>query len=83
MEKNVNAINKIIEELSHRDYLSSWNRLTEAQKNSVKFGKRRFCYVLGADTLEAIKTKQNYLFGSITEAEYKSFCLRYNLVTAK
>lgn len=83
MEKNVNAINKIIEELSHRDYLASWNRLTKAQKNSIKFGRRRFCYGLGADTLEAIKTKQDYLSGDITETEYKSFCLRYNLVTAK
>ena len=35
MEKNTNAINKIIAELSLSDYKSQWNRLTDKQKYNV------------------------------------------------
>ena len=34
--KNVNAINKIIGELSYRDYKAQWARLTDNQKNNVR-----------------------------------------------
>lgn len=70
-EKNVNAINKIIGELSLRDYQAAARRTAGRVKS----------YSLGADTLEAIETKKAYLQDDISEAEYKRFCLLYNLTT--
>jgi hypothetical protein len=77
--KNTNAIDKIIAKLSSRDYSAQWSRLTEAQKKRVKFGKLRFSYSLGPETLEAIETKRAYISGEISEEEYKSFCLKCNI----
>lgn len=82
MEKNTNAINKIIAELSLSDYKSQWNRLTDKQKYNVHIGKKNFSYCLSTRTLEAIEIKNNYLNETITEADYKTWCLRYNLITA-
>lgn len=77
--KNTKSIDKIISKLSSRDYLAQWSRLTEAQKNRVKFGKMQFSYSLGLETMEAIETKRAYTSGAISEEEYKAFCLKCNI----
>ena len=69
MDKNVNAIDKIIAELSMQCYLSARKRKVER----VKY------YTLSAECLEAIEIKHDYLSGKITEEEYKAYCLKYNL----
>ena len=33
--------------------------------------------------MEAINLKRDYISGSITEAEYKNYCLQYNLRTCQ
>ena len=72
-KKNVNAIDKIIAELSMKCYESARKRTAGRVKS----------YTLSAECLEAIETKHDYLEGKITEAEYKDYCLKYNLRTAK
>ena len=72
MDKNVNAIDKIIAELSMKCYESA-NRRTAGRVTS---------YTLSAECLEAIEIKHDYLDGKITEAEYKDYCLKYNLRTS-
>jgi hypothetical protein len=81
--KNVNAINKIIAELSARDYHAQAEKLTKAQKQKRLFGKYQFSYSLSEETKEAIEIKNDYLSGKITEPEYKRFCLEYNLRTVE
>lgn len=71
--KNLNAINKIIKELSYRDFVAATRNFTRKIKS----------YSLGADTLEAMKVKYDYINERITEEEYKGFCLNYNLRTVK
>lgn len=72
MNKNVNAIDKIIAELSMKCYLSARKRTAGRVKS----------YTLSAECLEAIEIKHDYLNGKITEEEYKAYCLKYNLITA-
>ena len=81
MSKNVSAIDKIISNLSLRDYKAKWDTLTEKQKESYRIGKNygKFQYSLGQDTMAAIETKRDYLADKITEEKYKAFCLKYNL----
>lgn len=76
-----NAIDKIIKELSYRDYKAAWNKLTKSQKERYKNGKYHFNYSLGQDTKEAIEIKNEYLKGKINEEQYKAYCLKYNLAT--
>ena len=71
--KNLGAINKIIKELSFRDFMAATRNFTRKIKS----------YSLGADTLEAMKVKYDYINERITEEEYKGFCLKYNLRTVK
>lgn len=71
--KNLNAINKIIKELSHRDFVA-------ATRN---FHRQIKSYSLSMETLEAMKVKYDYINERITEEEYKGFCLNYNLRTVK
>ncbi len=75
--KNTGSIDKIISELSMKDYLVM---------NPVVNGKKKYKthrpYTLSDETLEALEVKKQYLNEQITEEEYKSFCLRYNLRTA-
>ena len=71
--KNLNAINKIIKEMSYRDFVAS----------TRKFTRKINGYSLSEETLEAIKVKYDYINGKITEKEYKGFCLNYNLRTLK
>ena len=73
--KNINAIEKIIKELSMKDYLTM---------NPVdKDGRRKYAhhrpYSLSSETLEALEIKKQYLHDEISEEEYNAFCLRYNL----
>ena len=72
MDKNVNAIDKIIAELSMQCYLSARKRTVGRVKS----------YTLSTECLEAIEIKHDYLSGEITEEEYKAYCLKYNLGTA-
>lgn len=76
MKKNVGAIDKIIAELSRRDFLAQWNRITN--KGFYKgngFGK--FQYTLGFDTMEAVELKRDYLNEKITEEEYKTELIKF------
>lgn len=71
--KNLNAINKIIKELSYGDFVAATRNFTRKIKS----------YSLGMETLEAMKVKYDYINERITEGEYKGFCLNYNLRTVK
>ena len=73
MEKNTNAIDKIIGEMSMQCYLSARKKTCGHLKS----------YSLSAECLEAIQTKRDYVAGKISEKEYKAYCLKYNLRTAK
>lgn len=79
--KNVNAINKIIAELSARDYRAQAEKLTKAQKQKRLFGKYQFSYSLSEETKEAIEIKNDYLSGKITDSEYKRWLYEYNMRT--
>lgn len=81
MEKNTNAIDKIIAELSMISYNSAVKKLTESQKRKIREGKTQFSYTLSADALDAIQIKRDYISGKITESEYKRYCIEYNLRT--
>lgn len=76
--KNINAIEKVIKELSMKDYLVM---------NPIINGKRKYKkhrpYTLSDETLEALEIKKQYLNDEITEEEYKAYCLRYNLTNLK
>jgi len=80
--KNVNSIDKIIAELSMKDYKAQRNKLTDRQKYNVSIGKRQFSYDLSAETLEAIEIKHSYINDILSENDYKSYCLKYNLRTS-
>jgi hypothetical protein len=84
--KNTKAIEKIIAELSKRDYEARCRKLTKSQIDNIRQGKKTLSdyggYCLSQETMEAIELKRDYLSGSITEAEYKSWCLAYNRRTA-
>lgn len=85
-KKNTKAIEKIIAELSKRDYEARCKKLTKSQIDNIRQGKKTISnyggYNLGQETMEAIETKNNYQNGNITEAEYKNYCLQYNLRNA-
>lgn len=83
MKRNINAVDKIIKELSYRDFRVASAKFWKTHKkfdrkgNMIQFPG----YSLSQDTMEAIEIKHEYLNGRITEEEYKAFCLRYNLRT--
>ena len=83
--KNVNAIDKIISELSKRDYKARCKKLTKTQKENIIQGKKTLSdyggYTLSEETREAIELKHDYLEEKITETEYNSYCLKYNMRT--
>lgn len=85
--KNINAIDKIIAELSKMDHDAHFRKLTKAQKHNIRMGKKRLSdyggYSLSGKTIEAIEVKRGYLSGKITEPEYKRFCIEYNLRTVR
>ena len=72
--KNTNAIDKIIKELSCRDFEAQKKRLLKQ-----KYGQR--AYLLSVETLDAIHIKRAYLTDEIDEETYKGWCLAYNLRT--
>lgn len=84
--KNIEAIEKIIAELSLRDYKARCKRLTKSQVDNILTGKKTLSdyggYTLSYETIEAREIKRKYLADEITEEEYKSWCLKYNLRTA-
>ena len=75
--KNTAAIDKIIAELAKKDY-RAYNPLKA--DGTPKYKKYR-PYTLSPDTNEARQIKLDYIADKITEAEYKAYCLRYNLRT--
>ena len=81
--KNIKAIDKIIKQLSMRDYKARCEKLTPSQKRNIAIGKKTLSdyggYDLSAETMEAIEVKHNYQDRKISEEEYKAWCLRYNL----
>lgn len=81
----VKAIEKIIEELSYKDYNAKCQKLTLSQKHNLAMGKKTLSnyggYTLSEETMEAIEIKHGYQEGKISEEEYKTWCLRYNLRT--
>ena len=85
MQKNIVAIEKIISELSLRDYKAKCNKLTKNQKQNIATGKKTLSdyggYTLSAETMEARQVRNDYLEDKITEVEYKRWCLNYNLRT--
>ena len=74
--KNVDAINKIISELAMKDYLAYNPRLTNGKPKYKQYRP----YTLSAETNEAREILHQYLHEQINEEEYKSWCLRYNLI---
>ena len=76
--KNTNAIDKIISELSMKDFLVV-NLLINGKR---KYKKHRQ-YSLSDETLESLEIKHQYLINEITEEEYKAYCLRYNIRNMK
>ena len=81
--KNIKAIDKIIKQLSMRDYNARCEKLTPSQKRKITKEKKTLSdyggYGLSAETMEAIEVKHNYQDRKISEEEYKAWCLRYNL----
>lgn len=73
--KNTNAIDKIISALAYKDY-RAFNPVNSEGK--LKYKKHR-PYTLSPETNEARQIKIDYLSDVISEADYKAFCLRYNL----
>lgn len=77
--KNTNAIEKIIAELAMKDF--------RVMNPVDKDGRRKYAhhrpYSLSSETNEAREIKRQYLADEITEAEYKAYCLRYNLMIAR
>ena len=85
---NTNAIDKIIKELSYRDYTAAWGKYPISfipyYKGIVTRKPRNyypFTYVLGIETEEALSIKKDYITGIIGENEYKAYCLKYNLLS--
>ena len=76
--KNTNAIDKIIAELAMKDYLQANPKKTDGRSKYKKYHP----YSLSDETNEAREIKRQYLADEITEEEYKSWCLKYNLRTA-
>lgn len=87
MNKNTKAIEKIIRELSYRDYNARYQKLTLSQKRNLAIGKKTLSdydgYTLSEETMEAIRIKHDYQEGQISEAQYKTWCLKYNLRTMR
>jgi len=79
--KNIKAIEKIIAELAMQDFLS----VNGIRKNGKLIPdlkpKINKPYSLSAETLEAREIMYDYLSDSISENEYKAFCMKYNLRT--
>lgn len=71
--KNTNAIDKIIAELALKDF-----ERVNKNKNG-KYYKNHRPYSLSSETNEARQIKHDYLQDVISEEEYKSYCLKYNL----
>ena len=75
--KNTNAIDKIIAELAMKDYLQANPKKADGKQKY----KKHHAYSLSEETMEAREIKRQYLTDEITEEEYKSWCLKYNLRT--
>lgn len=82
MGKNTGAIDKIIKTLSHRDYQTALKKFWKTHKRFDRKGNlvQFLGYSLAYNTVEAIEIKHKYQDGKITEEEYKTWCLKWNLV---
>ena len=72
--KNTAVIEKIIGQLAYKDYLAYNPR---DSKGRPKHAYRP--YSLSAETNEAREVMYQYINDDITEEEYKSWCLKWNL----
>ena len=77
--KNTAAIDKIIAELAMKDYTRANPRKSDGRPKY----KRHHPYTLSPETNEARAIKADYIKDIITEAEYKAYCLKYNLTEAR
>ena len=84
---NTNAIDKIIKELSYRDYIATWKKYPKSfidyYRGTTNKKPRKyypFTYVLGIETEEALSIKKDYIAGIIDENAYKAYCLKFNLL---
>ncbi len=75
MNKNTDAIDKIIAVNARRDYLAANPRLKDGRPKY----KKHHPYTLSTETNEAREVKNDYLNDRISEEEYKAWCLRWNL----
>lgn len=73
--KNTAAIDKIIAALAYKDY-RAYNPVKPDGR--PKYKKHR-PYTLSQETNEARGVRADYLSDRISEAEYKAYCLKYNL----
>lgn len=75
MNKNTNAIDKIINELARKDFLA----MNPLNKDGLRKYSTHRPYSLSMETLEAVEIRKQYVRDLITEEEYKAYCLKYNL----
>lgn len=80
--KNITAIEKIIKELSYRDFIAAAKR-NGTYRRPYNPNRKIQGYSLSADTMEALQVKWDYRDDKITEEEYKAFCMRYNLISLR
>lgn len=73
--KNTDAIDKIIAKEAMKDYLAMNPRLSNGKPKYKTYHP----YSLSYNTNEARQIKIDYLNDTITEEEYKAYCLKYNL----
>ena len=73
--KNTAAIDKIIAAEALKDY----ERMNPRTTNGGRKYKKYRPYTLSPATEEAREIKADYIADRITEEQYKSYCLRYNL----
>ena len=74
MNKNCNAIDKIIAELSLRDHKAAMRKLTITQRKNIACGKKTLSdyggYTLSIETEEALEIKKDYISGKINVILY-------------
>lgn len=73
--KNTAAIDKIIAAEALKDY----ERMNPRTTSGMRKYKKHRPYTLSPATEEAREIKADYIADRITEEQYKSYCLRYNL----
>ena len=76
MDKNMNAIEKIIKKEVFKDY----RRANPLLPNGRHKYKKYHPYTLSEITMEARDIRNKYVNDEINEEDYKVWCLKYNLI---